>query len=879
MAFVAGCPKCQKYVLVPEGQGHDAVVQCPACMAEYSLGEILASIPALVVVRPSKAAAPVAITPTAVASVVSDDFVPLDESHLTASPAMIGGISASAAQHESDVLDFVDEAPPAGHLRSGSAAEADDVAVIADGDHSADELFAAAFAEEAGQGFAASPADEQAFAALAEPHLASVADDGDAHTASAGENVESWGGDWGDEALGTDALGRQWVGEASHGEATGGVPDDTIDLAGHIEPVEDDNADGGMAHIDFAAITGKAPPGAAATEGATFAAEPPTKKRRKREGNLFVRMLGMAFSGLLALACVLVFADWRGIAKFEFLSWLPWNRTTHQSAAPNLNSHIALKKKETPSGGNVNSLQAKANMPSADSAKPATPITSSGGKTDGITKTASPANPPPGPVAGPKGEASHSGRSGSKPPAPGSDEDATPTDPIAPGSDSDEQPMLPRPKKNDLGAPANVAPVGEKPKVETPTKPQPSPSPTVPSKPADDGPPASAPDDKTKPPAAAPSTETPKPEAHSANKPELPDPFATPSETAPKIEEKAPGAGPKIEKPPTEPGVAIKPGPAIKPDTAAAPETADPFANPPGTAEKPKIEKPSPEKPKADKPNTEPKPELPPVMKLEPAAKPDPSKEPAKSQDSRAEQVKPVPKPELPNAETPKAPELPKVELPKPPELPKPETPKAELPKAELPNAETPKAELPKAEIPKPEPLLPTKPASTIGPAGAPVIPAAQLDSALTRVSAAAQPAFGDLCQLAEAATFVQAATAAQRLALHDAVKKLAANPQLVARLEADAKKLLDGKPTKGGIAIRGKVTKVASKNGLYGTAVRLDGMANAVMVFSSHPLDLKEGDTAIVLGALVSEPAKNLPGYTGKLPIAVWADLAAAVP
>ena len=41
----------------------------------------------------------------------------------------------------------------------------------------------------------------------------------------------------------------------------------------------------------------------------------------------------------------------------------------------------------------------------------------------------------------------------------------------------------------------------------------------------------------------------------------------------------------------------------------------------------------------------------------------------------------------------------------------------------------------------------------------------------------------------------------------------------------------------------------------------------------------MKEGDSVVVLGVLVSEPAKNLPGYTGKQPVIVWADLAAPVP
>ena len=42
MAFLSNCPKCQKPVLVPDGTCPDAVVQCPVCAGEYSLGEIMA---------------------------------------------------------------------------------------------------------------------------------------------------------------------------------------------------------------------------------------------------------------------------------------------------------------------------------------------------------------------------------------------------------------------------------------------------------------------------------------------------------------------------------------------------------------------------------------------------------------------------------------------------------------------------------------------------------------------------------------------------------------------------------------------------------------------------------------------------------------------
>ena len=58
MAFTSNCPKCQKQILVPDGVCSDAVVQCPLCSGEYSLGEIFAAAPpALIVVHPGNTGA------------------------------------------------------------------------------------------------------------------------------------------------------------------------------------------------------------------------------------------------------------------------------------------------------------------------------------------------------------------------------------------------------------------------------------------------------------------------------------------------------------------------------------------------------------------------------------------------------------------------------------------------------------------------------------------------------------------------------------------------------------------------------------------------------------------------------------------------------
>lgn len=757
MAFISGCPRCQKPFLVPEGHGHDAVVQCPACFAEYSLGEILTSIPALIVVHPGGGAAAVEVATPSLA-----EIVPPAEPELSLAP-VVSEDGAPAAElvepalGDSDALDFIADAPAVAAAGDGS-----DVAVAPEADHAADALFAAAFAEEV------PPPGEPGAA----PVPAATDGEGHASLAGAGDKADDWGGDWG----GFDGKA------APHA-----VADDTIDLAAHEE-----SEDGGLAHIDFAAITGTSQATAtAAGETAAMAFEPPKKKRRKREANPVVRIVGMAVAGLLAFGCVYLIAVWRDIKLPE---WLQFNRTVKQTTAPKLNSAPAPNKAVIPATGPSTPTVSIA-ASSADAGKISGLDASPGSKPDVAGKPALSAAPSTA-AAGPKtGPADFQAKS--KPRTPASDEAAMPTEPLPSTPETEDRPPPASPGKSDIAAPAVVVPVTDKPKPEVRNKPEVTDPFAMPS------PPSATPNAAVKP-AAAPKIEPPKSEK--------------------------PNVEPKPETPPT-----LQPEPAAKPELPNKPETADPFAipdistKPPAAApkiEQPKAEKPKIEQPKIEKPAVESKPELPAPAKPEP----------------------------LPSFEPPG---------------------ESEVPKAELPKAEVPKAELlkpaPVAPAPKPE----VKPALRIGPLGAPTIPAAQLDSALARIGAAAQPAYGDLCQLAEAATFVQNASAAQKRAIRDALKRLAGDPQEVARLAAEAKKLVDAKTTKGGIALSGKVSKVASKNRLFGTAVRIEGMPNAVMVFSSHPLDVKEGESVIVMGALLSEPAKNLPGYTGKQPVVVWADLA----
>ena len=45
-----------------------------------------------------------------------------------------------------------------------------------------------------------------------------------------------------------------------------------------------------------------------------------------------------------------------------------------------------------------------------------------------------------------------------------------------------------------------------------------------------------------------------------------------------------------------------------------------------------------------------------------------------------------------------------------------------------------------------------------------------------------------------------------------------------------------------------------------------------ALVVLSDRPLPMKEGDEILLLGAAVPEPAKNIVGYSGTMPLVIWA-------
>ena len=276
MAFTSSCPKCQKQVLVPEGTCPDAVVQCPICSGEYSLGEILASAPpALIVVHPGSTVTTIGPLALAGAASLGEAIPPAaDVFAAVHSPeSREGGISSphrvEPSAHDGEPLFFAGDevqlAPPAEHLDEVALFERSPDAAL-QAEHPIDPP-AAPFGE-----------------ALAEP----LGDEGHDLSATPGDGGSPWGGGWGASD------------EPVHEEG------DTVGLA---EPDQDE----GLDHVDFAAITGKAAPGSAPAGSpgdAAAAVEPPKKKKRKREANMVLRIGGVVFFGLLALPCAYLIASW-----------------------------------------------------------------------------------------------------------------------------------------------------------------------------------------------------------------------------------------------------------------------------------------------------------------------------------------------------------------------------------------------------------------------------------------------------------------------------------------------------------------------------------------------------------------------------------------
>ena len=250
MAFISSCPKCQKQVLVPDGTSPDAVVRCPICAVEYSLGEILAMVPpALIVVHAGSAVAPAqGVAPLVEASVAA--------AGATAAEAGEGSIFAAhrvePTLHDAEPLLFAAEevqlaTPDYGHAEPFGSADAEHLAEAA--------LFEPS--PEAAQG-TDQPIEAEPGHPLAGTLAAPLSEDG--HDLAA-------------EPADGSALGRRlgWIQRRSRARGRGAV--------GLAEPDQDE----GLEHVDFAAITGKAAPGSGLSQAPAMWLSRRNRSRRRRQ--------------------------------------------------------------------------------------------------------------------------------------------------------------------------------------------------------------------------------------------------------------------------------------------------------------------------------------------------------------------------------------------------------------------------------------------------------------------------------------------------------------------------------------------------------------------------------------------------------------------
>lgn len=132
------------------------------------------------------------------------------------------------------------------------------------------------------------------------------------------------------------------------------------------------------------------------------------------------------------------------------------------------------------------------------------------------------------------------------------------------------------------------------------------------------------------------------------------------------------------------------------------------------------------------------------------------------------------------------------------------------------------------------------------------------------------------LCQLGEAATFVQGANDQLVQSVRALLEQIAGAGPSADSLGRQAGALMDAQPpAKGGILLAGTVQNAGSKGGLHAASVLPAGTDKPVSVMSNQPLPFVKDDKVVLLGGLIAEPAKNIQGYAGKKPVVIWLGMA----
>jgi len=185
-------------------------------------------------------------------------------------------------------------------------------------------------------------------------------------------------------------------------------------------------------------------------------------------------------------------------------------------------------------------------------------------------------------------------------------------------------------------------------------------------------------------------------------------------------------------------------------------------------------------------------------------------------------------------------------------------------------------------------------PADYVGPRNSPRLSSLDLGQALRAADQAlkgpqangnvTQKAYSLLCEAARADAFANN-EAGDPQHVH---RKLAAG-NMLRNLGRDATKLsqiwdlaaaelkAEGGP-QGGIVFAGTVGTVSSKDKLHAAVIKPTGYSAPLVVLSDKPLPMKNGDEIIMFGSIVKEPSKNIVGYSGTMPMVIWAGSSAKV-
>ena len=295
MAFISNCPKCQNPVLVPDGTGADAVVQCPVLGGRVFLGRDYGiGAAGAIVVHPGIAAAttlPVKTIPAAAAALA--EFPAPDASEATFSRP----IASNPSLHDAEPLLFEgDEVQLAARVSQGGikATKANlppppirDRAMFEHGPETTKPT---------------GHSDEDLAEPFWEPLAAATSDEVHDLAAEPDDAAAPWGGEWGG-----------LKDEAEHEEDGAAI-------------MAEGEQDEGLEQLDFADITGKAAArfGACRKPRRCARGRNRPKKKRKREPNMIVRLAGCADRRPLGGGVRSGIAIWMG-KNGPLPAWLPFS--------------------------------------------------------------------------------------------------------------------------------------------------------------------------------------------------------------------------------------------------------------------------------------------------------------------------------------------------------------------------------------------------------------------------------------------------------------------------------------------------------------------------------------------------------------------------